>query len=68
MCIIPSLLTDKKTVLQIDEYRGITHSQNEHIYELFISKLKNKIYSKRPANPVEKLVNAKEKYINKEIS
>lgn len=59
-----NMRTDKKTVLQIDEYRGITHSQNEHIYELFISKLKNKIYSKRPANPVEKLVNAKEKYIN----
>lgn len=56
--------TDKKIELKIDEYRGITNSQNEEIYDLFIRKLKNGIYSRRPANPVKKLEESKTKFVD----
>lgn len=56
--------TDKKIELKIDEYRGITNSQNEEIYDLFIRKLKNGIYSRRPANPVKKLEKSKTKFVD----
>lgn len=55
--------TDKKKLLKIDEYREITKEQNQYIYDLYINKLKNKIYSKRPANPVIKLEEAREKFL-----
>lgn len=53
---------NKKEVVEINEYRGITKEQNLDLYDLFLDKLDNKIYSKRPANPIKKLEAAREKF------
>lgn len=55
---------DKKELLKIDEYRGITKEQNKVIYEKFLEKLNNGIYTKRPANPVKKLMIAEDKFVD----
>lgn len=47
---------------------GITKEQNEHLYEYMITKLENKIYSKRPANPAETLKKGKNKFIGLDIN
>lgn len=54
---------DKKQNVPVTEYDGLTQESNIRIYDTFIDKLTNTIYSKRPANPVDKL-KTKEKYLN----
>lgn len=44
--------------------RGITKEQNKVIYEKFLEKLNNGIYTKRPANPVKKLMIAEDKFVD----
>ena len=51
---------DKKQNLPITEYDALTKESNIRIYDMFIDKLTNTIYSKRPANPVDKLKTKKE--------
>lgn len=51
---------DKKQNLPVTEYDGLTQESNIRIYDTFIDKLTNTIYSKRPANPVDKLKNKRE--------
>lgn len=58
---------DKKELLKIDEYRGITKEQNKVIYEKFLEKLNNGIYTKRPANPRTKLESLEQKFEELEI-
>lgn len=47
---------DKRIHLSINSIDGITKEENLRIYKLFISKLKDTIYAKRPANPIKTLV------------
>lgn len=58
---------DKKELLKIDEYRVITKEQNKVIYEKFLEKLNNGIYTKRPANPRTKLESLEQKFEELEI-
>lgn len=51
---------DKKQYLTVSEYDGLTKEENIALYDMFIDKLTNTIYSKRPANPVEKLKTKRE--------
>ena len=51
---------DKKQNVPVTEYDGLTQESNIRIYDTFIDKLTNTIYSKRPANPVDKLKNKRE--------
>ncbi len=55
---------DKKELLQIDSYMKITKEENIKLYNIFIEKLSNKIYSCRPANPKKKLKDKTEKFKN----
>lgn len=46
---------DKKHNLEIVETDGVTKELNLQVYQIFIDKLTNSIYTKRPANPIERL-------------
>lgn len=54
--------TNRKELLRLETWRGITKEQNLCMYDFYIDKLNNGIYSKRPANPVEKLEKARERF------
>lgn len=51
---------DKSQNLTINEYDGLTKNKNMELYDVFIDKLTNTIYNKRPANQVDKLIKDRE--------
>lgn len=53
---------DKKQNLPVTEYDGLTQEDNIGLYDMFIDKLTNTIYSKRPANQADKLINKKNEF------
>lgn len=55
---------DKKELLKVDSYMKITKEENIKLYNIFIEKLSNKIYSYRPANPKDKLKEKEEQFKN----
>lgn len=50
--------------IKVDSYMKITKEENIKLYNIFIEKLSNKIYSCRPANPKKKLKDKTEKFKN----
>lgn len=54
--------TDKKELLPIVKYDGITKEKNVKLYMEFCGKLKNTIYKYRPNNQMDKLIGAAEKF------
>ena len=53
---------DKRSVLPISEYDEITKEDNLKLYDMFCEKLTNTIYRFRPANPVNKLNDKRDKF------
>ena len=52
-----------KNKLEVTPYMELSAKENIKLYDIFIQKLTTGIYSKRPANPVEKLINARDIFI-----
>lgn len=52
-----------KNKLEVTPYMKLSAEENIKLYDIFIQKLTTGIYSKRPANPVEKLINARDIFI-----
>ena len=52
-----------KNKLEVTPYMKLSAKENIKLYDIFIQKLTTGIYSKRPANPVEKLINARDIFI-----
>jgi CRISPR-associated endonuclease Csn1 len=56
--------SDKSKFVTINTYHGITGEENINLYDVFIDKLTNSIYRKRPANPKDKLIEKREKFLS----
>lgn len=56
--------TINKNKLEINSYMKLSVEENIKLYDIFVQKLTTGIYSKRPANPLDKLINARETFIN----
>lgn len=54
---------DKKMLLQLNDYSGISKEENEKMYNMFIDKLENTIYKNRPANPCKKLIEKHDEFL-----
>lgn len=54
---------NKKEVVKITQFDGITKEENLVLYQVFYDKLKNSIYKKRPATPLKVLEEGKDKFI-----
>ena len=53
-----------KNFIYKKEYDKVSAEENLSLYDLYIDKLKNSIYSKRPNNPVETLEKGRDKFIS----
>lgn len=49
------------------EYDKVSFEENEELYNLYIDKLQNSIYSKRINSPIDTLINGKEKFTKLDI-
>ena len=58
---------DKKKLLLINPYMGITNEMNIIIYDMLTDKLSHSIYQHRPANPYKKLEARRDKFISLSI-
>lgn len=56
-----------KNKLEVTSYMKLSSEENIKLYDIFIQKLTKGIYSKRPANPVDKLIDAKEVFTELDI-
>lgn len=59
--------TDKRTILLINEYDGISKSENLELYDIFCDKLSDTIYKFRPANPVKQLRAKRDRFEKLEV-
>ena len=50
-----------------EEFDKVSYDENVKLYDLYIDKLKNSIYSKRINNPIETIVNGREKFVELDI-
>ncbi|MBR6535212.1 MAG: hypothetical protein IKT65_06495, partial [Clostridia bacterium] len=49
-------------IVYSERYDEISSEKNIALYDLFIEKLQNSLYAKRPANPSDALINGKERF------